>query len=332
MIRYLTIITLCLGLFACRDKSAQLRYQKLLSKHKTLNETYQDLTTTHEKLKAKFDSVSLKNADLRNTPSRRLVEIRKLARESELSKAEKEAEELVKLYPHTEEGKIAKDFVEKLEKRRETKRLEEAQAKEAKLEEEARKKRLGFAVLQEKLNFTEGKVNLKFSDISITRNFVYGRYGGQYRSKPAFKNRHFITATLRITSQDWQPYITPLGVYIYRDGKLVCVDTPEVEYYQWSSYDAFQHKKIDYRNSFEHASSVPFSISFTVEDSLLNRPLFLMAKKSNCLRVWQSENDEGRYIVSLNSYCKSQMYKETLTLDQALKYYHTIKIFNKDKL
>lgn len=338
MIRCLTIITLCLGLFACRDKSAQLRYQKLLSKHQTLDKTYQDLATTHEQLKARFDSVSLKNADLRNTPSRRLVEIRKLARESELTKAEKEAEELVKLYPHTEEGKIAKDFIEKLEKRRETKRLEEAQAKEAKLEKEARKKRLGFKVLAEKLNIIQGNSVLRFSDFLIAKHRISDRCQGRQVVEPAPRSHHFLSATLLINSiksPKGRQKVPPIELYSYSDGKLVHHSGITYKFYKWASYAAYRANKEEYGHSFQYVSSIPYSISAYVEDAVLQKPLFLLVRKTDCIEldntyvVRQSDGTSYGYLETWD-YCRGD--DETLTLEQALKYYHTIKIFNKDKL
>jgi len=272
----------------------------------------------YNKLKTELEECSQENKELKNTPANRLLSAQKLETDGKLIQAENEYRELVGKSPKSEEGKVAQKFIDKVEKEREEKKIEEE-----------RKKRLGFKVLKENSSIKQGGCKLTFSNIKLENRWIFDRYGNQWRYIDAERGNKYLTFSLSITSDIKSPELPPIYVYQLIDGKLEYKTTAYYKFHRWEDYGSYLGNDADYSNDFSRTATIRFSPGAQLEmDSYNKYPTFLLVKKSNC--VYRNEDKFGNPPVSyLNSNCN---HDQSLTVDMATEDYFTIKIFNKTKI
>lgn len=272
----------------------------------------------YDELKNQLETCQNENAELKNTPANRLLKAQKLETEGNLSQAESEYRELLEKFPKTDEAKQAQVFIDKVEKEREQKRLEEE-----------RKKQLGFKALNEKTIIEQGDCKLTFSGIQLANRWIFDRYGNEWRYIEAERGDKYLTFTLSVTSKSKNPNLPPIYVYQLINGELQYVSTAYYKFYRWDDYASYLGNNADYNNDFARTETIRFSPGAVITMSDYNEnATFLMVKKTNC--VYRSENRYDNPPVSYsNTSCN---YDRTLNLDQADSEYFTIKIFNKDKI
>jgi len=272
----------------------------------------------YDKMKTQLEECSKENEELKNTPENRLLSAQKLETDGKLDFAETEYKELIEKFPKSEEAKIAQQFIDKIEKEREQKKIEEE-----------RKKRLGFKVLEQKSSIKQGGCKLTFSNIKLSNRWIFNRYGNEWRYIEAERGNKYLTFTLRITADSKSPNLPPIYVYQLIDGKLQYKATAFYKFYRWEDYGSYLGNDADYGNDFARTATIRFSPGAQiVMDDYNKYPTFLMVKKSNC--VYRNVEGYGSPPVSYsNANCN---YDRTLTVDMASEDYFTIKIFNKGKI
>lgn len=272
----------------------------------------------YDELKNQLETCQNENAELKNTPANRLLRAQKLETDGNLSQAESEYRELLEKFPKTDEAKHAQAFIDKVEKEREQKRLEEE-----------RKKQLGFKALNEKIIIEQGDCKLTFSSIKLANRWIFDRYGNEWRYIEAERGEKYLTFTLSVTSKSKNPKLPPIYVYQLINGELQYVSTAYYKFYRWDDYASYLGNNADYNNDFSRTEKIRFSPGAVITMSDYNEnATFLMVKKTNC--VYRSENRYDNPPVSYsNTNCN---YDRTLNIDQADSEYFTIKVFNKDKI
>ena len=272
----------------------------------------------YNELKYSLEKCIKENEELKNTPENRLFLAQKLETDGAFSLAENEYTELLKKYPKSKEAKIAQEFILRVEKER----------KEKKIEEE-RKKRLGFKVLNQMTSIEQGDCKLKFSNIKLSNQWIFDRYGDEWRYIESERGNKYLTFTLSITSSNKSPKLPPLYVYQLIDGKLQYKSTANYKFYRWDDYGSYLGNDADYNNDFSRTATIRFSPATEINMAEYNKyPTFLMVKKSNC--VYRKEKSYGRPPVLYSSLdCKPD---KELSVDKAISDFFTIKIFNKNKI
>jgi len=272
----------------------------------------------YEELKSQLVACKNENAELKNSPANRLLKAQKFEVDGDLVRAEREYGEILEKYPKAEEAEKARKFVDKIEKEREQKRLEEK-----------RKKQLGFKALQEMTTIEQGDCKLTFSNIKLSNRWAFDRYGDEWRYIQAERGNKYIIFTLNVTSKTKNPNLPPIYVYQLIDGELQYVSTAYYKFYRWDDFGSYLGNDADYNNDFARTKTVRFSPGAVVTMSDYNKnPTFLMVKKANC--VYRSVSRFNNPPVSYeNTNCNYDM---TLNLEKADSNYFVIKIFNKNKI
>lgn len=269
-------------------------------------------------LKNKLEQCIIENEELKNTPENRLLSAQKLETDGNLALAETEYRELLEKYPKSKEVKIAQKFIDKVEKERKQKKIEEE-----------RKKQLGFKVLIQTTSIKQGDCKLKFSNIKLKNRWIFDRYSDEWRYIEAERGNKYLTFNLSITASSKSPQLPPIFVYQLIDGKLQYKSTANYEFYRWDDYGSYLGNDADYNNDFARTATIRFSPGAEIIMDEYNKyPTFLVVKKSNC--VYRNEKRIGRPPVSYSS--SNCNYDMTLSVDKAISDYFTIRVFNKNKI
>ena len=272
----------------------------------------------YDEIKNKLENCQKKYNDLKNTPENRLLTAQKLENDGNISMAESEYRELIDKYPKSKEAISARKFIVKIEKERKQKELEEK-----------RKKQLGFKALKPKSIIEQGDVKLTFSNVKLSKRWIFDRYGNEWRYIEAERGNKYLIFTLSVTSKSKSPNLPPIYVYQLIDGKLQYVSTAYYKFYRWDDYSSYLGNDADYNNDFARTATIRFSPGAEIIEKDFNRyPTFLMVKKSNCVIRTENRFDNPPVTYS-NSNCD---YDRILNVDKADKDYFTIKIFNRAKI
>lgn len=255
--------------------------------------------------------------ELQNTPQVRLSNGQKYFLAADFANAKNELKLLIEKFSDSNEAKKAKSLLVEIEKR-------EQEIKEV----AERKKTLGFKILKEIKLITVGEIKMNFGNIETGQKWIFDRYGDEWRYRSAERGEKFVLAKLSISSDNKNPVLPPIGIYIMKGGELVLNGTMGYEFSRWDDYASYLGNNHDFKNDFAHSKSIPFSLGLSVSnDNLNDYPVFIIVKKENCFY-----RDTNRFNNPPVAYSPSGCYlKPNLTLDDFENEYVVVKIFNKNK-
>ncbi len=272
----------------------------------------------YDKLKHELDECKKIVAELSDTPQNRLMTARKHLSIGNIDTATAEFQELIRKYPGTMEAKAAEDEVTRIS----------AQLRQRQ-ELELRKKTLGYKALSEHNRIRVGPVEMKFSNVSLSREWSFDEHESDYHLIKAERGSMLVTARLVITADTKDPELPPIAVYKMVNGELKLLGKMGYRFVRWNDYGSYLGNYADYGNDFAHSKSIPFSCGLEIsEDDISDNAVFVVVAKQNC--ILRSNDRFGTPPVSyVEGGCNV---KQTLSIDDLDGDYSLTKIFNRNKL
>ena len=266
------------------------------------------------------DSVQLSN--LRDTitmlslpANQRLTLIYEQVSNGEYSQAQRNIDELNRLFPNSKESQQTSAILQ---------RIDNMTARQK--AEEERKKTLGFKALKPQLSATVDYNKVSFSGLSVSNTFVHDSYDDRYFYNRADRGNTFILASMSVTSESHNPDIPTLAVYSINGDKMQIESVMRLEFAQWEDYGAYLGNHTDFGNDFSKTSTIRFKLGSEVSTDLTKRPYAIVLKKYNGL-----SRRSNRYDNPAISYSGNMMYPHILSLDDFTRdnaQYVVIKIAN----
>ena len=257
-------------------------------------------------------------SDLQNTPEQRLLKVKSELEKNNFEQAKIDASALLKLYPNSKEGIEVKSLLDDIE----------AKELEKKIAEE-KKKTLGYKAISSATLQTVGEgLKLNFTSISIGTRWTFDAYGDEWHFQDAERGNKMITAKVSISSQDKNPSLPPIGVYVMQDGKLQLVDYMQYRLSNWEDYATYLGNYKDRGNDFSYTKSIKFSLGLQIPEEKIGKPIFIVMQKKNCF-IREEDRFGNPPVRYSDSGCKM---KNILEIDDIGDVYSVVKIFNANKL
>ena len=219
-------------------------------------------------IKALRDSVTI----LAFPADQRLNKINTLVSSGDYTAAKQEIACLTSLFPESKEAKSTPAIMEKIDRLIAQKKAEEE-----------RIKALGFKALKASTTFKIDYNTVELTNISVGNTFVFDSYDDRYFYRTADRGNKYITAAMRITSQEKDPKLPQLAVYSISGDTMSKVGNFDTEFARWEDYGTYLGNSHDFGNDFAKTSSVRFKIGEEVSEDIVKGPYALIMKKENGL-------------------------------------------------
>lgn len=304
VMKKLTFFFILLGLMtACNNYSDEY------------NKSQQELASARDSIRVLQKQVM----ELSYPANQRLDNINKLIKAGDLDAATAEIDDLVALFPKSNEAQQENSLRTKIEK-----------LHQAKIEEEKRIKALGFKVLKDNMSVSFGDVKASFSGFQTAKTFTFDSYDDNYRYFQADKNQKYISASMSITSSSSNPKLPQCAVYFVNGDVLEYSYTTFItRFARWDDYGSYLGNYADFNNDFSKVNTVRFKIGAEVKDENLKRPFVVVLKKEGVL-----ERKYEQFSTPEISYSGYASFASTLTLADVGEsgQYAVVKRYNFDKL
>lgn len=242
----------------------------------------EDLTAENTELKKKIslltkevDRLEKQVIDLSNTPQKRLEKITSLVVERKINEAGDELFSFKEKFPNAKEVALARKIIDdaesKMEKEKEA--LKTAQS-------------LGFKAIKPEPVQKVSMVTVSVGVPSVSKRFVFDRYGNSYHYLDADRDSRFISANLSVTAQKGieNPFLPGFALYAANGHELERIQTFRTRFQKWEDYATYLGNYHDSRNDFTKSQTVHFSIGAQVSDEhWAKRPLYIVVSDSGCL-------------------------------------------------
>ena len=279
------------------------------------NKSQQELASARDSIRVLQKQIM----ELSYPANQRLDNINKLIKAGDLDAATAEIDNLVALFPKSNEAQQENSLRTKIEK-----------LHQAKIEEEKRIKALGFKVLKDNMSVSFGDVKASFSGFQTANTFTFDSYDDHYRYFQADKNQKYISASMSITSSSSNPKLPQCAVYFVNGDVLEYSYTTFItRFARWDDYGSYLGNDADFNNDFSKVNTVRFKIGVEVKDENLQRPFVVVLKKEGVL-----ERTYEQFSTPEISYSGYASFASTLTLADVGEsgQYAVVKRYNFDKL
>lgn len=294
MKRVLTYSLLLIVLFGCGTDQTELNNLR-----KERDELAAQVKANATVIQTLRDSVTM----LAFPADQRLTKINSLVSSGDYTAAKQEISRLVELFPESKEAKSAPAISERIDKLIAQKRAEEE-----------RIKALGFKALKASTTFKIDYNTVELTSISVGNTFTFDSYGDRYFYRTADRGNKYITAAMKITSQDKNPKLPQLAIYSISGDTMFKVGNFDTEFARWKDYGTYLGNTHDFGNDFAKTSSVRFKIGEEVSEDIVKGPYALIMKKENGLS--RNYDRFGNPLVSYTGYVS---YPSTLKLEDFTK-------------
>lgn len=294
MKRVLTYSLLLIVLFGCGADQTELNNLR-----KERDELAAQVKANATVIQALRDSVTMPAFPA----DQRLTKINSLVSSGDYTAAKQEISRLVELFPESKEAKSAPAISERIDKLIAQKRAEEE-----------RIKALGFKALKASTTFKIDYNTVELTSISVGNTFTFDSYGDRYFYRTADRGNKYITAAMKITSQDKNPKLPQLAIYSISGDTMFKVGYFDTEFARWKDYGTYLGNTHDFGNDFAKTSSVRFKIGEEVSEDIVKGPYALIMKKENGLS--RNYDRFGNPPVSYTGYVS---YPSTLKLEDFTK-------------
>ena len=294
MKRVLTYSLLLIVLFGCGADQTELNNLR-----KERDELAAQVKANATVIQTLRDSVTI----LAFPADQRLTKINSLVSSGDYTAAKQEISRLVELFPESKEAKSAPAISERIDKLIAQKRAEEE-----------RIKALGFKALKASTTFKIDYNTVELTSISVGNTFTFDSYGDRYFYRTADRGNKYITAAMKITSQDKNPKLPQLAIYSISGDTMFKVGNFDTEFARWKDYGTYLGNTHDFGNDFAKTSSVRFKIGEEVSEDIVKGPYALIMKKENGLS--RNYDRFGNPPVSYTGYVS---YPSTLKLEDFTK-------------
>lgn len=245
----------------------------------------------------------------------RLSKINSLVSSGDYTAAKQEIARLTSLFPESKEAKATPAIIEKIDRLIVQKKAEEE-----------RIKALGFKALKASMTFKIDYNTVELTSISVGNTFTFDSYGDSYFYRSADRGNKYVTAAMKITSQDKDPKLPQLAIYSISGDTMTKVGNFDTEFARWKDYGTYLGNTHDFGNDFAKTSSVRFKIGEEVSEDIVKGPYALIMKKENGL-----SRNYDRFANPPVSYTGYVNYPSTLRLEDFTKEgseYIVVKIAN----
>lgn len=245
----------------------------------------------------------------------RLNKINALVSSGDYTAAKQEISRLTSLFPESKEAKATPAIIEKIDRLIAQKKAEEE-----------RIKALGFKALKASTTFKIDYNTVELTSISVGNTFTFDSYGDRYFYRSADRGNKYVTAAMKITSQEKDPKLPQLAIYSISGDTMTKVGSFDTEFARWKDYGTYLGNTHDFGNDFAKTSSVRFKIGEEVSEDIVKGPYALIMKKENGL-----SRNYDRFANPPVSYTGYVSYPSTLRLEDFTKEgseYVVVKIAN----
>ena len=245
----------------------------------------------------------------------RLNKINTLVSSGDYTAAKQEIARLTSLFPESKEAKATPAIIEKIDRLIAQKKAEEE-----------RIKALGFKALKSSTTFKIDYNTVELTSISVGNTFTFDSYDDRYFYRTADRGNKYVTAAMKITSQDKDPKLPQLAIYSISGDTMSKVGSFDTEFARWKDYGTYLGNTHDFGNDFAKTSSVRFKIGEEVSEDIVKGPYALIMKKENGL-----SRNYDRFANPPVSYTGYVSYPSTLRLEDFTKEgsdYIVVKIAN----
>lgn len=205
------------------------------------------------------------------------------------------------------------------------------QSQSAQYKAEAEKKKtLGFRALESKSTVNvDSSLKYSFSSIQSSNRWIFDSYGDEWHYRDAERGNDLIVAKVSISSEDKNPNLASVGVYIMKNGVLTLDGLMEYEFAKWEDYATYLGNYGDRGNNFAYTKNIRFNLGYQVsEETLKNNSVFVVLYHKDCMM-----RNEDRFGNPPVEYVPSGCdLKKTLTVDDFGAGYTLLKVFNSSKL
>lgn len=202
----------------------------------------------------------------------RLNKINALVSSGDYTTAKQEISRLTSLFPESKEAKATPAIIEKIDRLIAQKKAEEE-----------RIKALGFKALKASTTFKIDYNTVELSSISVGNTFTFDSYDDRYFYRTADRGNKYISAAMKITSQEKDPKLPQLAIYSISGDTMTKVGNFDTEFARWRDYGSYLGNYSDNGNDFSKVSSVRFKIGEEVSEDIVKGPYALIMKKENGL-------------------------------------------------
>lgn len=219
-------------------------------------------------IKALRDSITM----LSFPADQRLAKINSLVTAGNYTSAKDEISQLIELFPESKEAKTSLSINERVDKLIAQKKAEEE-----------RIKALGFKALKTYTSITVGYNKVVFTNINIGNTFTFDSYGDTYHYYTADRGNKFLSAAMKITSEDKNPLLPQPALYSISGDAMNWVGNFSVKFTRWKDYGTYLGNYTDNSNDFSKVSSVNFKVGYETSDEITKKPYAIVLKKENSL-------------------------------------------------
>lgn len=233
----------------------------------------------------------------------RLSKINSLVSSGDYTAAKQELSSLTKLFPESKEAKSAPAINDRIDKLVDQKKAEEE-----------RIKALGFKALKASTSIKVDYNKVDLSNISAGNTFTFDSYGDTYHYLTADRGNKYLSAAMKITSEEKDPKLPQLALYSISGDTMTWEGNFFIRFTRWRDYGSYLGNYGDNGNDFSKVSSVNFKVGYEASEELVKKPYAIVLKKENAL----TRNYE-RFDNPPVSYIGSVSYPYTLKLEDFTK-------------
>lgn len=253
--------------------------------------------------------------ELQQTPSFILTEANRLLETRDTQNAIATYQKLIAKFGNTDEANKAEKAIKEIEEL--TKKKQQEAEKRAKL---------GFAGFAQKATFSFGGITFNITSSEAASKWIFDRYDNSYMYTNAERGRTYLVVNLKVSSENKNPYLPPLGVYVLRDTALIRIGEMDYKFSRWSSYGTYLGNNHDFKNDFAYTKTISFTAGYEITNALLNNnTVYIVAINSPCFARTNKEFErptvayEGRNCTT----------PESLTINAINENFVFIKMFGK---
>lgn len=242
----------------------------------------------------------------------RLLHINNLLSKGNLDKAEEELDQLVIIFPYSQEAKEEKKIKNLISSERDKIRREKE-----------RIAALGFKALSQKSSLVVDYNTITLSSFSCSDRFIFDSYGDRWFYRTADRDNRYVTMSMSVKSTSKSPKLPQFAVYSINGSTMRLECTFQTEYARWRDYGAYLGNYHDTHNDFSKVSTVSFKLGAEVSQDITRGAYAIVMYNENVLiEQYNRFKNPPKY------WTGSAPFASTLTIDSFETNYVLIKIFN----